>query len=124
MRYHDLEGVNPMTDVRAVMFLALAALALPGCVDDPARGHDAGTTEARYYDAVTGEDCVPDPGTIAPVNGHNGQGNGNGGHNSPTGIPGDNIDDPHSGKIDCLGDGNSGQGNDSTICCDANNCCN
>ena len=59
--------------------------------------------------------------------GHNGQGNGNGGHNSPTGIPGDNIDDPHSGKIDCLGDGDSGQGNDARNCppagCDAFGCC-
>jgi hypothetical protein len=78
---------------------------------------------AQYHNALTGEDCVPDPNSLVPLRGHNGQGHGKGGHNSPTGIPGDNIDDPHSGKVDCLGDGNSGQGNDPVFCCDANQCC-
>ena len=75
-----------------------------------------------YINALTGEECVPDPNTLPPLHGHNGQGQGNGGHNSPTGIPGDNVDDPQSGKVDCLGDGDSGQGND-LRCCDANGCC-
>ena len=52
----------------------------------------------------------------AALHGHNGQGAGNGGHKSPTGIPGDNTDDPHSGKFDCLGDGDSGLGNDDRNC--------
>jgi hypothetical protein len=75
-----------------------------------------------YIDGLTGEECVPDPNTLPPLHGHNGQGQGNGGHNSPTGIPGDNVDDPQSGKVDCLGDGDSGRGND-LRCCDANGCC-
>ena len=52
----------------------------------------------------------------ADLHGHNGQGNGNGGHNSPTGIAGDNSDDENSGHVDCLGDGDSGQGNDDRFC--------
>ena len=99
-----------------VLILALAGF---GCV-----GED---DTARYRNAVTGEECVPDPGSFNPLHGHNGQGNGQGGHNSPTGIPGDNVDDPHSGRIDCLGDGDSGQGNDERNCtppgCDAEGCC-
>ncbi|AKF03011.1 hypothetical protein DB32_000159 [Sandaracinus amylolyticus] len=79
-----------------------------------------------YRSALTGEECVPDPGTMIPP--ERGSGHGRGGHNSPTGIPGDNIDDPHSGKVDCLYDGNSGQGNDRDGCfprpgCDAEGCC-
>jgi hypothetical protein len=82
-----------------------------------------------YRSALTGEECTPDATTfMAPLIGHRGRGEGRGGHNSPTGIPGDNIDDPHSGKVDCLGDGNSGQGNDVEGCfpapgCDAEGCC-
>lgn len=82
-----------------------------------------------YRSALTGEECTPDATTfMAPLRGHRGRGDGRGGHNSPTGIPGDNIDDPHSGKVDCLGDGNSGQGNDVEGCfpapgCDAEGCC-
>jgi hypothetical protein len=74
----------------------------------------------------TGATAVPDPGTSGP-HGHNGKGDGNGGLNSPTGIPGDSIDDPHSGKVDCLGDGDSGQGNDERFCtppgCDGQDDC-
>lgn len=76
-----------------------------------------------YINVFTEEECVPDPATFAPLHGHNGQGQGNGGHNSPTGIPGDNVDDAQSGKIDCLGDGDSGQGNDLRNCCDIDGCC-
>ena len=105
-----------MNGFRAFLFVALAGVGFVGCTSD--------STTAQYRNAVTGEACVPDPNTVAPLHGHNGQGNGNGGQNSPTGIPGDNMDDPHSGKIDCLGDGDSGQGNDPVVCCDANSCCN
>jgi len=31
-------------------------------------------------------------------------------------IPGDNQDDAHSEKVDCIGDGDSGQGNDARKC--------
>jgi hypothetical protein len=107
-----------MTKLRALLFVALAGAGIMACTDD-------GTT-AEYRNAVTGEACDPDPDTLVPLHGHNGQGNGNGGHNSPTGIPGDNIDDERSGKVDCLGDGDSGQGNDDRFCapgCDADGCC-
>ena len=84
----------------------------------------AGSAMAQpYTNLLTGDECVPDPGTFTPLHGHNGQGNGNGGQKSPTGIAGDNVDDPQSGKIDCLGDGDSGAGNDLRNCCDANGCC-
>lgn len=96
---------------------AVALLALSGCSSEV----------SNYHHAITGEPCVPND-TLVPGNG-NGNGNGNGGHNSPTGIPGDNIDDPHSGQVDCLYDGNSGQGDDKKHgCvpppgCDDQGCC-
>lgn len=85
-----------------------------------------------YVDSLTGTSCSPDLTTWvaesdAPEthrHGHHGKG--------PTGLPGDNRDDDHSGKIDCVGDGDSGQGNDSPDCeapddtppgCDALGCC-
>jgi hypothetical protein len=105
-----------MNGFRAFLFVALAGVAFAGCTDD-------GSSTAQYRNAVTGEACQPDPGTLVPVHGHNGQGSTNGGHRSPTGIPGDNLDDLHSGKMDCLGDGDSGQGNDARKCCDASSCC-
>jgi hypothetical protein len=96
-----------------------------GCSDRSATG---------YRSAVTGEPCEPDVQTLVPPEGgptSRGKGQGRGGHGSPTGIPGDNMDDEHSGKVDCLGDGNSGQGDDKKNgCeaapapgCDANACC-
>jgi hypothetical protein len=77
-----------------------------------------------YRNAVTGAPCDPDPATFRK-RAHDG---GRGGARSPTGIPGDNMDDPHSGKVDCLGDGNSGQGDDKKHpCpppgCDDQDCC-
>jgi hypothetical protein len=78
----------------------------------------------RFTSALTGEAC--EPGETYVPHGHSGE-NGNGGHNSPTGIPGDNLDDEHSGKVDCYYDGNSGAGNDTADCipegCDAELCC-
>ncbi len=109
-----------MFKLQALLFVALASIGVVGCTDD--------ASTSQYRNALTGAVCVPDPETLVPLHGHNGQGNGNGGHNSPTGIPGDNIDDPNSGKVDCLGDGDSGQGNDERNCtpapgCDAEDCC-
>lgn len=92
-------------------------------------GNDAPPSTTGYLSAMDGAPCVPDPATLTPtpLRGHKGKGHGNGGQNSPTGIPGDNMDDAHSGKIDCFYDGNSGQGNDKDGCkvqgCDAFGCC-
>lgn len=76
----------------------------------------------RYLSALTGEECVPDA-TYLPRDAHTNNGNGN---TSPTGIPGDNLDDLRSGKVDCLYDGDSGQGNDDRCFppgCDEQGCC-
>ena len=62
-------------------------------------GACAAEPEAQYKELEAGEECIPDPGTMKPHK-------GNGGHDSPTGMPGDNMDDEHSGKADCLYDGN------------------
>src|SRR5690606_36713197 len=80
-----------------------------------------------YRSALTGEECEPDPGTLMPATPSRGH-RGRGGHRSPAGIPGDNLDDLRSGHVDCLGDGNSGHGNDRDGCfprpgCDAEGCC-
>jgi hypothetical protein len=101
------------------IFLSVASLGLAACAaDGPSDG-------AAYRNELTGQVCTPN-GTQGPLPGQKGQ-HGNGGHNSPTGIPGDNLDDPHSGKIDCYYDGNSGQGDDKKHpCapgCDNQHCC-
>jgi len=105
-----------MLRIRLTLFTAfLAAAGLAACAND---------STTQFRSAVTGEACEPDPATYTPKAPKD---HGNGGHNSPTGIPGDNIDDEHSGKVDCLGDGDSGQGNDDKKCgppgCDAEMCC-
>jgi hypothetical protein len=104
-----------MKRIKMSLFAALLAGAgLAACADDSTSG---------FRSAITGEACEPDPATLRP-HGRSGQ-NGNGGHNSPTGIPGDNMDDEHSGKVDCYYDGNSGQGDDKKHpCCDDSMCCN
>lgn len=93
--------------------LLVASLGLAAC---------AGGDTATYHSAVTGDPCTPN-GTLVPMP----PAHGNGGHNSPTGMPGDNLDDPHSGKVDCYYDGNSGQGDDKKHpCapgCDDQQCC-
>jgi len=76
-----------------------------------------------YINALTGEECTPDSQSYIPRKAHDPgqcQGTSNG----------DNCDDLHSGKIDCIGDGNSGQGDDKKHnCefpqpgCDENGCC-
>jgi hypothetical protein len=103
-----------------------AWLSLAGCQAD---------TAADFRNVLTGEECVPDdtyeprPGHSSDAPGHTQDNPGHGGDRSPTGIPGDNMDDEHSGKVDCLGDGNSGQGDDKKHnCefppgCDQNGCC-
>ena len=97
--------------MRQMLFAVLFAGGLVGCAGD----------SATYHNALTGDVCTPNS-SFVPMTG-----NGNGGHNSPTGIPGDNIDDPHSGKVDCYYDGNSGQGDDKKHpCapgCDDQHCC-
>jgi hypothetical protein len=104
-----------MNRIKYSLLGALLAVGFTACVDD------AGSS--GFQSAVTGEPCEPDPATLQP-HGHSGE-HGNGGQNSPTGIPGDNMDDEHSGQVDCYYDGNSGQGDDKKHpCCDANMCCN
>jgi hypothetical protein len=104
-----------MKRIKLSLFAALLAGAgLAACTDDSTSG---------FRSAITGEACEPDPATLRP-HGRSGE-NGNGGQNSPTGIPGDNMDDEHSGKVDCYYDGNSGQGDDKKHpCCDDSMCCN
>jgi hypothetical protein len=103
-----------MSRIKTTLMAALVAAGFAGCVQDSTAG---------YRSAITGEACEPDPATLRP-HGRSGE-HGNGGQNSPTGIPGDNMDDEHSGKVDCYYDGNSGQGDDKKHpCCDDTMCCN
>src|SRR5687768_4402944 len=111
-----------MRTQRLRQFLAAAALAtlgLTGCSSEKVSSH---------VNAVTGAECAPD-GSYLPRP-ERGNGNGRGGERCEGTGPGDNCDDLHSGKIDCIGDGNSGQGDDRRHnCefpqpgCDANGCC-
>ena len=82
---------------------------------------DGGST-STHVNAVTGDTCDPDPQSYMPRKPapDHCQGTSNG----------DNCDDLHSGKIDCIGDGNSGQGDDKKHnCefpqpgCDEHGCC-
>ena len=83
---------------------ALAALGLAGCTSQEPVG--------TYVNALTGAICVPSA-SYEPRGSGVAHGNGQGGGNTCQGTgPGDNCDDLHSGKIDCIGDGNSGQGDD------------
>lgn len=85
-------------------------------------------TGTEHVNALTGEVCVPDSSYIPrakPAHANNGQG-----HECQGTSNGDNCDDLSSGKIDCIGDGNSGQGDDKKHnCefpqpgCDENGCC-
>jgi hypothetical protein len=104
-----------MKNIRITLLAAvLSAAGFAACTDDATSG---------FRSAISGEACQPDEATLAP-HGPSGE-RGNGGHGSPTGIPGDNMDDERSGKVDCYHDGNSGQGDDKKHpCCDAAMCCN
>ena len=100
--------------MKSSLISILAALAFAGCADNT----------KRHVNALTGEACEPDEQTYMPR-----QNNGNGNQCQGTG-PGDNCDDLSSGKIDCIGDGNSGQGDDKKHdCefpqpgCDEDGCC-
>jgi hypothetical protein len=78
----------------------------------------------EYRSAVTGEVCEPND-TFVPMSEAEAHEHGHG-NTSPTGIPGDNLDDNRSGKVDCYYDGNSGQGDDKKHpCpgCDDQGCC-
>ena len=77
--------------------ILLATLFLVGC----------GTGTGDYTSALTGQTCDPNGSykphkPKAPASNDKCQGTSNG----------DNCDDLSSGKIDCIGDGNSGQGDD------------
>lgn len=105
------------TITRGGLLLAVTlGVALAGCSSDP--------EVATYTSALSGKQCRPDPQSLmpmapmSPASLH--KSNGNGGQRSPTGIPGDNLDDLHSGKIDCYYDGNSGQGDDRKHPCTMN----
>jgi hypothetical protein len=123
-----------------VLGLAIAALVclnLAGCTGTVT---PSPMPAGPFKSMLNGGPCQPDGETYMPVDaapaqndGGQGQGKANGGARSPTGIPGDNMDDLHSGKIDCYYDGNSGQGDDKKHpCtaedfpqpgCDAEGCC-
>jgi hypothetical protein len=100
--------------------VALAALGLAGCTAEEPTG--------THVNALTGAICTPTDSYMPRPNSH-ANANGGGAQCQGTG-PGDNCDDLHSGKIDCIGDGNSGQGDDRKHpCtfpqpgCDAEGCC-
>jgi len=102
----------------SLVLISTIALA-PGCA----------TETGQFVNALTGDECEPDFETFN-ARGREHVDNGHGrGNTSPTGIPGDNLDDERSGHTDCLGDGNSGHGDDKKHnCevppgCDAQGCC-
>ncbi|MBS1119394.1 MAG: hypothetical protein H6Q90_1622 [Deltaproteobacteria bacterium] len=105
--------------MRSILFATMFTL-FAGC----------GASVDSHVSALTGKTCEPD-GTYQPQAPHGNGGNGNGGNGQCQGTSnGDNCDDLHSGKIDCIGDGNSGQGDDKKHnCmfpqpgCDENGCC-
>ncbi len=77
--------------------ILLATLFVVGC----------GTSTGEYTSALSGQTCTPNGSykphkAKAPATNDKCQGTSNG----------DNCDDLSSGKIDCIGDGNSGQGDD------------
>ena len=84
-----------MLVMRTSLFAAVLTLALAAC----------GTETSSHVSALTGQSCTPNGSYMPPPPKHPNskcQGTSNG----------DNCDDLHSGKIDCIGDGNSGQGDD------------
>lgn len=81
---------------------------------------------ATHVNAYTLEECEPTASYMPKQN----QGNGAQNDKCQGTSNGDNCDDLSSGKIDCIGDGNSGQGDDKKHnCefpqpgCDAEGCC-
>jgi hypothetical protein len=86
--------------------LFLAALGFSACV---------GGTESvgGHVNALTGKVCEPNDSYTPRPETRGGRGNGQGGNDQCQGTSnGDNCDDVHSGQIDCIGDGNSGEGDD------------
>ena len=80
-----------------------------------------------HVNAYTLEECQPNAGSFMPKAK---QGNGPQNDRCQGTSNGDNCDDLSSGKVDCIGDGNSGQGDDKKHnCafpqpgCDADGCC-
>ena len=82
--------------MRAALLL-IASLGLAACVAEDPTG--------SYRNALDGQVCTPND-TYTAKEKKKGPGHCQGTSN------GDNCDDLHSGKIDCIGDGNSGQGDD------------
>ena len=85
-----------------------------------------GTDTSTHVNALTGQVCTPNA-SYQPKPAHT---NGNGNGRCQGTSNGDNCDDLSSGKIDCIGDGNSGQGDDKKHnCqfpqpgCDEDGCC-
>jgi hypothetical protein len=111
----DMEKKTLRTMLAAFAFATLGLAA--GCTSEITGSH---------VNALTGAVCTPDR-TYIPRE----AGGARGGNDKCQGTgPGDNCDDLSSGKIDCIGDGNSGQGDDKKHnCefpqpgCDENGCC-
>jgi len=115
--------VGAMRNSFMVSFLAAAAFATLGLT-----GCGASEPTSSYVNALTGAACTPTDSYMPRPNSHANE-HATGAQCQGTG-PGDNCDDLHSGKIDCIGDGNSGQGDDRNHeCtfpqpgCDADGCC-
>ena len=69
---------------------------------------------ATHVNAYTLEECEPSASFMPKQN----QGNGAQNDKCQGTSNGDNCDDLSSGKVDCIGDGNSGQGDDKKHMCD------
>ena len=82
--------------MRTSLFAAVLTLALAAC----------GTDTSSHVSALTGQSCTPNGSYMPPPPPKHPNGKCQGTSN------GDNCDDLSSGKIDCIGDGNSGQGDD------------
>jgi hypothetical protein len=104
----------------------LTGFVVLGCLSCGAEVQTDGLLDGEFINVFSGQSCRPDPLTF-----NSALHDGSNGNTSPTGIPGDNMDDLRSGKVDCLGDGNSGQGDDAkhSFCgdpppgCDDGGCC-
>jgi len=88
--------------------IAFATLGLTAC---------AAEDVSSQVNALTGQVCTPNAAYMPRAHGNSAQAQGGGAQCQGTG-PGDNCDDLHSGKIDCIGDGNSGQGDDKKHNCE------
>jgi hypothetical protein len=89
--------------MRRIISAMLLSLAVTACAADSPTG--------THVNALTGEECTPNAKYIPrdkPADAQDGPKN----DKCQGTTNGDNCDDLSSGKIDCIGDGNSGQGDD------------